>query len=429
MANQAGHVFRKGDSWFLRYRDSFVRSVCAHCEKPRDKHGKESHEYEETRQLVRKQLCKKLSTVDPEHVRLKRPPQSVLDLAEEELNPVNSSNLEPGKNVSVQDFVANVYFPNIEGQKRASTVRGYRAIWESQLKARCGHFRLREFKTPQAHAVLADIGRANPKLTRSSLHNLRSLLSGIFRHAIQQGYLEGANPIREASIPRAPEGNETHVYSLPEVMQMLKLLPDPARTIVAVAAFLGLRRAEIRGLEWQDYSGDEIRVMRSVWESVTNEPKTRKSKAPVPVIGPMQGLLDQYRVSRGNPASGSMFATMKGTTPLNLNNVLNRQILPVLNVCVCGKAEDKHAKEDHEYQRSERPQWHGWHAFRRGLATNLHDLGVPDKTIQAILRHANVAITQNSYIKTLDAQSIAAMSLLESLVDVKLLAGNSESRV
>ncbi len=70
----------------------------------------------------------------------------------------------------------------------------------------------------------------------------------------------------------------------------------------------------------------------------------------------------------------------------------------------------------------ERPEWHGWHALRRGLATNLHDLGVPDKTIQAIFRHANVAVTQNLYIKTLDAQSIAAMRQLESLVDAKLLS-------
>jgi len=227
---------------------------------------------------------------------------------------------------------------------------------------------------------------------------------------------------------RAPEGNETHAYSLPEVLAMLRILPDPARTIVAVAAFLGLRRGEIRGLEWPEYSGEEIRVMRSVWESVTNEPKTRKSKAPVPVIVPMQRLLDQYRASRGNPSSGPIFGTMKGT-PLSLNNVLNRQILPALNACVhCGKGSDEHKKEDHAYERGARPEWHGWHAFRRGLATNLHDLGVPDKTIQGILRHANVQVTQNSYIKTLDSQSIAAMRQLESLVDVKMLSGtNSEN--
>jgi len=35
-------------------------------------------------------------------------------------------------------------------------------------------------------------------------------------------------------------------------------------------------------------------------------------------------------------------------------------------------------------------RWHGWHAFRRGLATNLHRLGVSDKIVQKILRHSGV---------------------------------------
>ncbi len=279
-------------------------------------------------------------------------------------------------------------------------------------------------KLAPIHKILADIGRSNPTLKRNTLHNMRSLLSGTFRFAIQQGFLDGPNPVREASIPRAPESADTYAYSLAEEIQMLSLLPDPARTIVAMAAFLGPRRSEIQGFEWPDYTGEKIWVMRSVWGSVTNEPKTRKSKAPVPVIAPLKRLLDHYRQSRGNPAIGPIFATMKKKpTPLSLNNVLNRQILPVLNAFVCGKPESEHETEDHEYQRGNRPIWHGWHAFRRGLATNLHDLGVNDKTIQAILRHADVGVTQNSYIKTLDSQSIAAMRQLESLIDVKLLAG------
>jgi hypothetical protein len=40
--------------------------------------------------------------------------------------------------------------------------------------------------------------------------------------------------------------------------------------------------------------------------------------------------------------------------------------------------------------------WQGWHAFRRGLATNLHKPGVFDKVIQQILRHAKVTITIRS---------------------------------
>jgi len=137
--------------------------------------------------------------------------------------------------------------------------------------------------------------------------------------------------------------------------------------------------------------------------------------------------LGSIQVRSDEPLKRPVFATMKRTAVI-LNNVLNRQILSVLNACAdCNKLPNEHGKEKHEYKRiAGRTKWHGWHAFRRGLATNLHDLGVPDKTIQAILRHANVAVTQNSYIKTLESQSIAAMRQLESLVDVKLIAANVE---
>ena len=53
-----------------------------------------------------------------------------------------------------------------------------------------------------------------------------------------------------------------------------------------------------------------------------------------------------------------------------------------------------------------------WHAFRRGLATNLHQLGVQDKVIQRILRHSNVAVTQACYLKTADADVQRAMEQL-----------------
>ncbi|HEY6388553.1 MAG TPA: tyrosine-type recombinase/integrase, partial [Candidatus Acidoferrum sp.] len=58
-------------------------------------------------------------------------------------------------------------------------------------------------------------------------------------------------------------------------------------------------------------------------------------------------------------------------------------------------------------------EWKGWHAYRRGLATNLHELGVPDKVIQAILRHEDVSTTLRSYIKTVPKVVTDAMKRLE----------------
>jgi hypothetical protein len=63
---------------------------------------------------------------------------------------------------------------------------------------------------------------------------------------------------------------------------------------------------------------------------------------------------------------------------------------------------------------AEKIPWYGWHAFRRGLATNLHRLGVSDKVIQQILRHANVTTTINIYVKMVTRDAEEAMKRLES---------------
>ena len=49
-----------------------------------------------------------------------------------------------------------------------------------------------------------------------------------------------------------------------------------------------------------------------------------------------------------------------------------------------------------------------------GLATNLHRLGVSDKVIQQILRHANVTTTINIYVKMVRQDAEDAMRKLES---------------
>ncbi len=52
--------------------------------------------------------------------------------------------------------------------------------------------------------------------------------------------------------------------------------------------------------------------------------------------------------------------------------------------------------------------WLGYHAFRRGLATNLRALGTYDLTISEILRHSDVKVTRASYIKAVAQKSADA---------------------
>ncbi|HUZ47571.1 MAG TPA: hypothetical protein VMW54_13120 [Terriglobia bacterium] len=50
------------------------------------------------------------------------------------------------------------------------------------------------------------------------------------------------------------------------------------------------------------------------------------------------------------------------------------------------------------------------------LASNLYRLGVSDKTIQRILRHANVSTTATYYIKTAADDVRNAMTMLENRI-------------
>jgi site-specific recombinase XerC len=135
-------------------------------------------------------------------------------------------------NMTVDAFVKEYYLPYAKDQTRSSTYNGYRKMWEGYLKDPM-QMPLRDFRTIDCAALLNRIARKRNLGVRTIAH-VKHLLSGIFRYAIRRGFLNGANPIRDAVLPKAKAPSDTHAYSLSEVLKMIELLPDPVRTIVAV---------------------------------------------------------------------------------------------------------------------------------------------------------------------------------------------------
>jgi len=141
--------------------------------------------------------------------------------------------------------------------------------------------------------------------------------------------------------------------------------------------------------------------------------RERDGGAPIPVVKRLGDALEAHKPRMGQLAVGPIFQAGNGK-PLNLDNLERRSIMPALSRCaVCRKQEDEHKPEAHVYQRDNSlPRWNGSHAFRRGLATNLHALGVDDQTSQAILRHSNVGLTMNVYVKSVSESQVSAMDAL-----------------
>lgn len=393
MREQKGYVFHKGKSWFVRYCDDVLEADGT---------------------VKRKLVCKKL---DVEYGGDYRTERSVRPFVEDILAPINAGLVNAQSTMSVSDFIESIYLKQyVEKHLRASTQKQYWDIFENHLKPHLGKLTLRSFRTVHGETMLQQIAARRPELGRYTLRHIKAFLSGAFKQAKRLGILDGMNPIQDVSIPHAPEGEETYAYSLDEVKRMVAVLEEPARTVVLCAALSGLRKGEIRGLRWEDFDGKELRVERSVWESTINEPKTRSSRAPIPVVKQLADALETHKQRSGKLAQPDLPIFQAGNgSPLNLTNLASRVIVPALSRCVlCAKQAEEHSKAgDHDYQRSKAlPVWHGWHAFRRGLATNLHLLGVKDKDIQAILRHSNVRLTLDIYIKSVSESQVTAMDTL-----------------
>jgi integrase len=363
---QRGSIYKKHGAWFLVYRVEEVVDG----------------------QPMRKQMTHRLAPVNDDY----RTKSDVEVLAQDHLRPLNLGAVAPESSMTVSDFAEKYFLPDVRAKKKPSTLKFYTDIVNNHLDPLLGSLKLREVTTRDVKRLLD----ARSSLSQTSVLRLKTGCSALLSHAINLGFVNGANPAREAKAEGKRTDFEGYAYTLDEVLWMLERLPEPSRTVVSVAAFAGLRESEIRGLRWGDYDGRFFHVRTSVWRTLEGETKTRKSKNSVPVIEPLQTILATHKKKNGS--SEWIFAGEKMGRPLHLDNLCRREIKPIVG-----------------------DRWHGWHGFRRGLATVLFGLGVPAEVAQTILRHEDVSTTQAHYLMLKSkAEGNAAMKRLELIVRRKL---------
>ncbi len=141
----------------------------------------------------------------------------------------------------------------------------------------------------------------------------------------------------------------------------------------------------------------------------TNE--TEASRSAVPVIPELAKHLENHR--NDFPADGFIFTGANMGRPLDLHNLANRVIRPAL--------------KEAALQEKKTIPWCGWHGFRRWLATDLYELGVEAKTRQAILRHADVSVTEKHYVKPVTEVSAAAMAKFQRVLEAEKKARTTRS--
>jgi integrase len=366
---QDGYVFKKGSSWFLRYREN--TNVDG--------------------QIVRKQKCVRLAECSDRY----RTKGDLDDLVSEKLARARTAEKCPHSSDPFGEYVEDVYLPFVLRTMKPSTYAGYSTYWKRYLKPRVGKYALRDFTVAIVAGLLKDIANTH-KLNRDTITKVRSILSGIFTYAMSEGHFPARsaseNPASHARIPDSAtvpvEPTAATRDEVKEILAALKEMPLE-RAAVAIIAMLGVRPGEARGLRWEDWDRvkQQIAVRRAVWHTIEGTPKTPQSVRLLAVSGELREVLLALWKKQESPLGGYILAAPNGG-PIILDNLAKRTIRPRL------EALNKEAEGRGEELKL---TWPGWYSLRRFHGTAVRAESNLETTSRALGN--SKAVADRHYVK------------------------------
>lgn len=243
-------------------------------------------------------------------------------------------------------------------------------------------------------------------------------------HYAEKHKLLTDNPIDAVRAPKIDA--EIYVFSEEESARFIRAVMREkdirVKTALLILIYLGLRKGELCGLTWGsvDLGKGIVHVAQQLKEKsgeglILGKLKTKESKADLPLSPMLAEVLAEYRqwwnehkAMYGDAWRGEWECLFVGDdgTPLNpstinewLDKLTERNGLPHVTV----------------------------HSLRHLCATLLIRTHADPKTVQTILRHANVSTTLNIYAKVFDSTQMEAIGRVQASLENMLKESCSSS--
>jgi len=152
------------------------------------------------------------------------------------------------------------------------------------------------------------------------------------------------------------------------------------------AAFCGLRKGELRRLDWSDVDFDKGEIQLRLTKA------KRKQTVPMPSI--LKGILLAHRARQGNPSVGKVWPTT--VTDRTRQRDFERASIPLVDEA--GRVVDLHA-------------------LRKTLCTRLARNGVPQQVAQRVMRHSDYRVTQAHYVDISVRDCLEVLDTLPSMCE------------
>jgi integrase len=217
------------------------------------------------------------------------------------------------------------------------------------------------------------------ELAPKTIRNIAATLSALCNFAKRRGWATD-NPCEAVEPPAVPKATEIRFLTLEEVDAMIAHLPkgifcEIEKAILLTAALTGLRKGELVALRWRDvdWPAQRIRVPRNYTRGAYGTPKSGRSRS-VPMIDEIGGELDRLHQRSG----------WKRDDDLVFAHPATGRVLPKANIARRMKAALEAAGLD---------RTHRFHDLRHTFGTRAAAMGVPLRTLQEWMGHADIQTT------------------------------------
>jgi len=294
---------------------------------------------------------------------------------------------------------------------KPSVLRGYRADLERYVLPDLGGLRLGEIAPHDFQALADRLVRAG--LSGSKVRNVLTACRPFYRRARARG-LVSLNPLEALELPAA-SGRRERAVGPAEAAELLAPLPGDVRAIYETAQLAGLRRGELRALDWRDVDFDSGRIrVRRGWDDREGaiEPKSEKGARDVPIHAALRAVLAQQALRTGR-RDGLVFGRT-GTEPFTPSHV-RRRAAQAWEAANAGRAA----------QGLEQLRPVGLHELRHAYVTMMFEAGVQLERIGDYVGHSSTYMTER-YRHLLDGHESEAAELLD--VYLAMASGVAPSR-
>ncbi len=317
-------------------------------------------------------------------------------------------------------FIAEKYYPKIEQKLSPNTVRFYKAVCHSFLIPSFGRMRLCDITYHELQRFIDFLAYSAPRkdgsgkigLSPGSVKRYATVFRSIITEACRYGYLE-ENSLRNDSIRYPKQSPVTlEAYSAEEAGVFVKALetePPMIRAMLMTALLIGLRRAEIVALKWEDIDFEKMSVCvnKSAYK-VRGMPQGLKSPKsshgyrtvffPERLSKAFAEWRDEQEKMKAEAGerwkdSGFIFTTATG-----------EMISIYTPTDVCSKFEEKHGLRHLKL-----------HGLRHTCGSLLMAMGTDAETVRDILGHDSVRTT-DIYLHPYEKNKKAAACMMDALL-------------